>query len=76
MNLQIKILSPSQPMIFYELIPPRVGAAQELEGLLTTDSRANIARFSFADLLRQSVYSRLAAYEDVNDAERLSQDPR
>ena len=33
-----------------------------------TDSRANNARFSFADLLRQSVYSRLAGYEDVNDA--------
>ena len=27
-----------------------------------------------ADLLRQSVYSRLAGYEDLNDAERLSQD--
>jgi len=27
------------------------------------------------DLVRQSVYSRLAGYEDVNDAERLSQDP-
>jgi hypothetical protein len=25
--------------------------------------------------LRQSVYSRIAGYEDVNDAERLSQDP-
>src|SRR5208283_2525602 len=27
------------------------------------------------DLVRQSVYSRLAGYEDVNDAERLAQDP-
>jgi hypothetical protein len=27
------------------------------------------------DLVRQSVYSRLAGYENVNDAERLSQDP-
>ena len=40
-----------------------------------TDSRATNARFSFADLLRQSVYSRLAGYEDVHDAERLSHDP-
>ncbi len=28
-----------------------------------------------ADLLRQAVHSRLAGYEDVNDAERLAQDP-
>ena len=28
-----------------------------------------------ADLLRQSLYSRLASYEDINDAERLAQDP-
>jgi hypothetical protein len=27
------------------------------------------------DLLRQSIYSRLAGYEDLNDADRLSQDP-
>jgi hypothetical protein len=40
-----------------------------------TDCRAKNSRLTFADLLRQSVYSRLAGYEDVNDAERLSQDP-
>jgi hypothetical protein len=33
------------------------------------------AQLGFAELPRQSVYSRLAGYEDLNDAERLSQDP-
>ena len=28
-----------------------------------------------ADLVRQPVYSQLAEYEDMNDAERLAQDP-
>jgi hypothetical protein len=32
-------------------------------------------QFPLADLFRQSVYSRLGGYEDLNDAERLSQDP-
>ena len=41
-----------------------------------TDSRRGRTRsLPSADLLRQSVYSRLAGYEDLNDAERLSQDP-
>ncbi len=40
-----------------------------------TDSRGKNTSLPLADLLRQSVYSRLAAYDDVNDAQRLSQDP-
>ena len=52
----------------------RLGFGELIEQNLT-DPRANNARFSFADLLRQSVYRRLAGYEDVNDAERLAQDP-
>jgi hypothetical protein len=32
-------------------------------------------QFGLADLLRQAVYSRLAGYEDLNDAERLAADP-
>src|SRR6516165_7234380 len=37
-----------------------------------TDPRGKNTQFSLADLVRQSVYRRLAGYEDVNDAERLS----
>jgi len=39
------------------------------------DSRGKNRQLPLADLLRQSVYSRLAGYEDMNDAERVAQDP-
>ena len=61
-------------LILVRELDERLGFGELVEQHLT-DSRANNARLSFTDLLRQSVYSRLAGYEDVNDAERLSQDP-
>ncbi len=40
-----------------------------------SDSRHGLnTQFSLPDLLRQSIYSRLAGYEDLNDARRLSTD--
>jgi Transposase DDE domain group 1 len=52
----------------------RLGFGELIERHLT-DGRAKNTQLPLADLVRQSVYSRLAGYEDVNDAERLSQDP-
>ena len=42
---------------------------------LADSRRGKNTQLSLADLLRQSVYSRIAGFEDVYDAERLSQDP-
>jgi len=52
----------------------RLGFGELIERHLA-DARGKNTQLPLADLLRQSVYSRLAGYEDVNDAERLSQDP-
>ena len=42
---------------------------------LTDSRKGKNTQLALADLLCQSVYSRIAGYEDVNDAERLTEDP-
>src|SRR5437667_11775075 len=46
-----------------------------MERHLIDSRRGKNVQLPLSDLLRQSIYSRVAGYEDVNDAERLSQDP-
>ena len=53
----------------------RLGLSELIDRHLTDSRRGKNTQLPLADLLRQSIYSRLAGYEDVNDAERLSQDP-
>ncbi len=50
----------------------RLGLGKFIEEHLTGTRQGENKKFLFADLLRQSVYSRLAGYEDLNDAVRVA----
>ena len=62
-------------LILVRELDERLGLGELIAQHLTDSRRGKNTQLALKDLLRQSVYSRLAGYEDVNDAERLSQDP-
>src|SRR3989454_133088 len=62
-------------LVLVRELDERLGFGKLIEQHLTDSRRGKNTQFPFADLLRQSIYSCLAGYEDLNDAERLSQDP-
>jgi len=53
----------------------RLGLSALIERHLTDPRTGHNRQFPLPDLFRQSIYSRLAGYEDTNDAERLAEDP-
>jgi len=63
-------------LILVRELDERLGLSALIERHLIDSRRSKKnVQLSLSDLLRQSIYSRLAGYEDVNDAARLSQDP-
>src|SRR6202035_1060786 len=62
-------------LILVRELDERLGFGDLIAQYLTDPRHGKNTQLPLADLLRQSVYSRIAGYEDVNDAERLSQDP-
>ncbi len=69
-----KITSDAGLLAYREL--DEVLGLTDLGGAALSDlRRGKNTRHLLTGLLRQSVYGRLAGYEDVNDAERLSRDP-
>jgi Transposase DDE domain group 1 len=52
----------------------RLGLDALIERHLTDPRTGPNRQFPLPDLFRQSIYSRLAGYEDTNDAERLAED--
>src|SRR5947209_13274237 len=53
----------------------RLGLSVLIDRHLTDPRTGHNRQFPLPDLFRQSIYSRLAGYEDTNDAERLAEDP-
>lgn len=62
-------------LILVRELDERLGFGELVAKHLTDSRHGKNTQLPLADLLRQSVYSRLAGYEDVNDAARLAQDP-
>ena len=62
-------------LILVRELDQRLGLGELIDEHLTDSRQGTNKQFTLADLLRQSVYSRLAGYEDLNDAERVSIDP-
>src|SRR2546427_11736044 len=53
----------------------RLGLSALIERHLSDPRTGYNRQFPLPDLFRQSIYSRLAGYEDPNAAERLAEDP-
>ena len=62
-------------LILVRELDERLGLGELIDEHLSDSRQGTNKQFTLADLLRQSVYSRLAGYEDLNDAERVSIDP-
>src|SRR4051812_27904826 len=62
-------------LIVVRELDERLGFGELITQHLADSRRGKNTQLPLADLFRQSVYSRIAGYEDVNDAERLARDP-
>ena len=62
-------------LLAYRELDEVLGLTEVAEDLLCDSRLGSNKQHQLLPLLRQSIYSRLAGYEDVNDAERLAVDP-
>ena len=62
-------------LILIRELDERLGLEKLFEKQLSDTGQGLNRQFALADLLRQSVYSRLAGYEDLDDAERTDMFP-
>ena len=62
-------------LLAYRELGDALGLTEMASEVLADARTGKNGRHALAGLFRQSVYGRLAGYEDVNDAERLRHDP-
>ncbi|MBA7688723.1 IS1380 family transposase ISApr8 [subsurface metagenome] len=62
-------------LLAYRDLDDALGLFNSVSAVFIDNRAGRNIQHAMPTLLRQSVYSRLAGYEDVNDAERLSVDP-
>ena len=62
-------------LLAYRELDETLGLTEMAPGALQDSRVGSNKQHRLMPLLRQSIYSRLAGYEDVNDAERLAVDP-
>jgi len=68
-------ISSDAGLLLYRELDEALGLTAGLNDLIAETRRGKNIQHSVTALLRQSVYGRLAGYEDTNDAERLRVDP-
>jgi hypothetical protein len=62
-------------LLAYRELDDALGLGAMAGDMLADDRTGRNGRHALVGMLRQSVFGRLAGYEDVNDAERLRHDP-
>src|SRR6202040_1316179 len=62
-------------LLVHRELDDALGLTDMAGGALADERTGRDGRHARAGLFRQSVFGRLAGYEDVNDAERLRHDP-
>jgi hypothetical protein len=62
-------------LLLHRELDDALGLMDKAAGLMADPRTGRNGRHRLAGLLRQSIFSRLAGYEDVNDADRLCRDP-
>jgi hypothetical protein len=69
------IVTSDAGLLAYRELDDALGLTALAGAMLSDGRRGKNTRHVLIGLLRQSVFGRLAGYEDVNDAERLARDP-